>query len=254
MKFQTYYIYGRNAVTEALNSGSEIEKIYILYGLSGTNSLFKLAKANKVQVLAYDKAKFKNLEESALPRGAKSQGVIALRTMTKTVDLRELIENAYARTVQPVLLLLDGITDPQNLGAIARSAECAGVTGIILPLRNSAPITPASVKTSAGALEHLDICKVTNVVNTMETLKERGFWLYGTDMNSTRIYSEPIYSRPVVIVIGSEGLGMKESVRKKCDEIISIPMTGKINSLNASVSAGIILFEINRQRQSAGDI
>lgn len=254
MKTQSYYIYGRNAVTEALNSGSEIEKIYVLYGLSGTNPLFKLAKANKVQVLTYDKMKFKNLEDSVLPRGVKSQGVIALRTMAKTVDLHELIENAFYRSANPVLLLLDGITDPQNLGAIARSAECAGVTGIILPLRNSAPITPTAVKASAGALEHLDICKVTNIVNAMETLKERGFWLYGADMNSTRIYSEPIYSRPVVIVIGSEGSGMKESVRKKCDEIISIPMTGKINSLNASVSAGIILFEINRQRRLAKDI
>jgi 23S rRNA (guanosine2251-2'-O)-methyltransferase len=125
MKTQSYYIYGRNAVTEALNSGSEIEKIYVLYGLSGTNPLFKLAKANKVQVLTYDKMKFKNLEDSVLPRGVKSQGVIALRTMAKTVDLHELIENAFYRSANPVLLLLDGITDPQNLGAIARSAECA---------------------------------------------------------------------------------------------------------------------------------
>lgn len=250
MSEQSFYIYGRNAVTEALNSGSEIEKIYILYGLHGTNPLFKLAKVNKVQIITYDKMKFKNLEDNVLPRGVKSQGVIALRTMAKTVDLAELIENAFAKSDKPVLMILDGITDPQNLGAIARSAECAGVTGLIMPIRNSAPITPVAVKASAGALEHLDICKVTNLVNAIETLKETGFWIYGADMQSTRQYSDNIYDRPIVIIIGSEGSGMKENVRKKCDEIISIPMAGKINSLNASVSAGIILFEINRQRNS----
>ncbi len=248
MSEQAYYIYGRNAVTEALNSGSEIEKIYILYGLHGTNPIFKLAKANKVPVITYDKMKFKNLEDSVLPRDVKSQGVIALKTMAKTVDLGELADNAFARSNKPVLLILDGITDPQNLGAIARSAECAGVTGLVMPIRNSAPITPVAVKASAGALEHLDICKVTNLVNAIETLKDKGFWIYGADMQSTRLYSDNIYDRPIVIIIGSEGSGMKENVRKKCDEIISIPMSGRINSLNASVSAGIVLFEINRQR------
>jgi 23S rRNA (guanosine2251-2'-O)-methyltransferase len=250
MSEQAYYIYGRNAVTEALSSGSEIEKIYILYGLHGTNPIFKLAKSNKVPVITFDKMKFKNLEDSVLPRDAKSQGVIALRTMAKTVDLGELADNAFARSNKPVLLILDGITDPQNLGAIARSAECAGVTGIVMPIRNSAPITPVAVKASAGALEHLDICKVTNLVNAIETLKDKGFWIYGADMQSTRLYSDNIYDRPIVIIIGSEGSGMKENVRKKCDEIISIPMSGRINSLNASVSAGIVLFEINRQRMA----
>ena len=148
----------------------------------------------------------------------------------------------------PIIVVLDEIEDPQNLGAIARSAECSGCGGMILTNKNSAPISPTAVKASAGALELIPIAKVDSLVQALEKLKENGFWIVGTDAQGDRLYSDDIYDSPIALVIGSEGRGMRPSTLKHCDYLINIPIVGQINSLNASASAAVVLFEILRQR------
>ncbi|MDR0926851.1 MAG: 23S rRNA (guanosine(2251)-2'-O)-methyltransferase RlmB [Ignavibacteria bacterium] len=241
------YIYGKNAVREAILSGENIEKIYLCYG-TGNDQLQVLAKRNKIACVTYDKSKFKALEMKSTPRDAKTQGIIALKQLVKTFELQEFL-STLDTTANPVLAILNGIEDPQNLGAIARSAECAGVSAIILPTNHSATITPTAIKASAGALNHIAIISVTNLIHTIEILKDAGFWIVGTDMDGKEDYSNNIYDKPTAIIIGSEGKGISPSLIKHCDHIVKIDMYGKINSLNASVTAGIIFFEIMRQRK-----
>jgi 23S rRNA (guanosine2251-2'-O)-methyltransferase len=251
----TNYIYGRNPVLEALASGREIEKIFICFGTKGDsiNRIYALSKKKKIPCSNLDKRKFASLEKLNLIQGGKSQGVIAIMRQFAVYSLDELIQKSYEQTNLPVLLALDGITDPHNLGAIARSAECSAVQGIILPEHNSAPITPAAVKASAGAIEHIPISKVNNLTQSLITLKEKGFWIIGTDSLGEKLYTDEIYNQPVVILIGSEGEGLRHGVLNQCDFTIRIPILGKITSLNASVSAGIILYEILRQRGFSKD-
>jgi 23S rRNA (guanosine2251-2'-O)-methyltransferase len=243
------FIYGRNAVTEAINSGKSIEKVYLTFGLDEnfTMGITKNCRKHNIAYVIYDKRKFMDYEKKNLPDVAKTQGVIALLRNYEAKTFEDFVENVDL-TQNPIVIVLDEISDPQNLGAIARSAECAGAIALILPDRNSAPVSPVAVKTSAGALEYIPIIKVNNLNFTLEQLKEIGFWVYGTDMNGTHKYTDKIYNSPVALIIGSEGKGMRPSIRKNCDFILEIPMKGKINSLNASVSAGIVLFEILRQR------
>src|SRR5690606_20586070 len=150
----------------------------------------------------------------------------------------------------PILVMLDEINDPHNLGAIARTAECSGVSGIILPERNSSPVTPAAIKSSAGALNHIDVCKTVNMIQAIKKLKDNGFWIVGTSLEAKQSYTTKIYDRPTVLVIGNEGKGMKPSLQKHCDNLVRIPILGKIESLNASVSCGIVLYEALRQKNS----
>ncbi|HYF03062.1 MAG TPA: 23S rRNA (guanosine(2251)-2'-O)-methyltransferase RlmB, partial [Patescibacteria group bacterium] len=177
----------------------------------------------------------------------------ALMSPVESIDIRELIELAFKTSKNPVLVALDGVTDPHNLGAIARSVECSGAQGMILPLHNSAPVTPVAVKTSAGALEHLPIAKVGNLVQTIEILKEAGFWIAGTAGEAETSYDANVYDRPMVIITGSEGEGMRPSTRKHCDMLLRIPLAGRVSSLNASVATAVILFEIARQRKNNGN-
>ena len=251
MKNSGEYIFGRNAVTEALNSDSGIEKIYLSFNAHGSNinRIYSLAKKNRVPVTKFDKRKFSDLEKKAGISG-NSQGVIALISQVTTLSLDELLSFAKETEKYPVIVALDGITDPQNLGAISRSVECSGASGIILPVRESAPITSTAVKTSAGAINHIKISKVNNLAYALEKCKDEGFWIAGTDMDSDKNYTDKIYDSPLIIVIGSEGKGLKPVIRKNCDFLVRIPMKGKIESLNASVSAGIILFERLRQIES----
>jgi len=244
------YIYGRNAVTEALIAGKKIEKIFMAFGLQGdsVSKIYSLSKKSRVQLVVYDKKKFAILEKQVCPDAFKSQGVIALMRDFEIFSLEDLVAAAYNKDQKPVLVILDEISDPQNLGAIARSAECSGAAGIILPERNSAPISPVAVKASAGALEYIPVCKVSSFPQTFEYLKDNGFWLIGTDANADRFYTDDVYDSPVAIVIGSEGKGLRPSTKNHCDVLIKIPMTGRVNSLNASVSAAIVLFEIVRQK------
>ncbi len=243
------YIYGRNAVFEALNSGAPIEKIYIQFSAQGgaVENIKKYAKREKVPCTVLDNKKFIDLERQATPKDANTQGVLALRQMYKSQEL-EIFLDECDMTSNPVVVIMDGIKDPHNFGAIVRSAECSGVKAIIRPARNSSPISPAVLKTSAGALEHIEIITVSNLTQTIDTLKDAGFWVFGTDMKADKSYSDNIYDCPTALIIGSEGKGMRQAIRKHCDVTIQIPMTGKTESLNASVSAGIILFEIARQR------
>lgn len=245
------YIYGRNAILEALAADKEIEKIFILFGTEGhqINSIIIKARQNKIPVSQSDKSKFLQLERSVVPRDGKAQGVIALLRGFTLFTLDDLIKLAYKKDKNPVIALLDGIVDPHNLGAIARSAECAGAAGIIITGRDSAPITPVAVKTSAGALEHLPIVKISSTAQTLDKLKETGFWVVGSDSDGDKLYDEKIYDAPIVVVVGSEGKGMHPATRKHCDIIVRIPLYGRITSLNASVAAALMLFEIARQRR-----
>lgn len=245
-------IYGRNAILEALAGGQEIEKIFICFGLQGEtiSRIHREAGKHHVPCVISDKRKFLAMEREVCGENGKAQGVIALMTPFPTFLMPELIEKSYAITDNPLLVALDGITDPHNLGAIARSAECAGAQGLVLPERNSAPMTNVVIKTSAGALEHLPVAKVGNLSQAITDAKNAGFWIIGTDDNAEHLYTEKLYDRPILLIIGSEGDGLRHLTREKCDSLIKIPMSGKISSLNASVAAGIVMFEIQRQRAS----
>ncbi|MCX6153360.1 MAG: 23S rRNA (guanosine(2251)-2'-O)-methyltransferase RlmB [Candidatus Kapabacteria bacterium] len=245
-----YYIYGRNSVIEAINSERDIEKIYVSFSAHGDSmrTVFSAAKQNKIPITVSDKFKFGKLENEVCPKGTNSQGVIALVSPIKLLDIDTLIKKAFSTQKYPLVLVLDGIYDPQNLGAIARSCECGGAAGLILPTRESAPITPVAVKASAGALEHILVTKVPNLINSLKTLKDNGFWVVGTEMNADEYYFNKSYDMPIALVIGSEGKGISPGMKKHCDFSVKIPLSGKINSLNASVSAGILIYEIVRQR------
>lgn len=244
------YICGKNSIIEAFKSGKNIQKIYILFNLkdSSISTIYSLAKKNKVPVVRYDKKKFNELEIRAFPKGNKTQGIIAVIEEIETIELNELIKSSFQNTKQPILIMLDGITDPQNLGAIARTSLCAGANGMIISQRKSAPITSTVIKASAGAIEHIPIAKVNNLTQAVFELKQSGFWVVGTDSRADKIYTDNIYNSPLVIILGSEGEGMRQTLKKQCDYLVKIPIYGDFDSLNVSVSAGIILYEIRRQR------
>lgn len=244
------YIYGKNAVREALRAQPEkISKIYFLYNIQSKeiSSIIATARKHKIPCVQLDKTKFARLEKNVCPEGSRSQGVIALRELVESLTIGELIEQVDL-SENPIFIILDGITDPHNLGAIARTAECAGASGIIIPERKSATITPVAIKASAGALEHLPVAYVANTNLAIQKLKDAGFWIVGTSDKAKNLYTDDIYNQPIAIIIGSEGAGIKPSVAKHCDFLVKIPMHGRISSLNASVAAGVILFEAVRQR------
>lgn len=244
------YIYGKNAILESLNSqDGRLSKIFFCYGVQSKEISVIIAKARKQKIpcVQYDKRKFIDLEHKVCPRDSRSQGVIALRNLVDSLTIGELIKKS-SKVKNPIVVILDGVTDPHNLGAIARSVECAGAFGMVLPERNSAPITPVAIKASAGALEHLPLAYSTNLNLAIEKLKEAGFWVIGTSDKANKTYTDKIYDSPIAIIIGSEGSGMKPSTAKHCDFLVKIPLFGKINSLNASVAAGVLLFEAVRQR------
>lgn len=245
------YVYGRRAVAEAVRSGRDIEKIFVEYGVQphGIRDILSGAKERGIPVVTSDKKKFAVLEKEA-GTGNYAQGVIALVVAYTSVDEEDLFAQALASHQHPVLVALDGISDPHNLGAIARSVVCAGGFGLILPTHHASPVTSVAIKTGAGAFEYLAVSKVTNLHRTLERAKEAGFWIIGTDADATHTYTAPLYDRPVVLLIGAEGSGMRSSTRKACDAIVSIPLHGSITSLNASVAAGVVLFEMARQRSA----
>lgn len=244
------YIYGRNAAIEALLAGDSLEKIYIASGASGEpiNKIYSLAKKTGVPCSRFDKRKFADLEKRSGAGRNKSQGVVALASPVEYLSVEGLADSAFSREDKPLIVALDGVSDPQNFGAIARSAECGGAAGLIIPTRNSAPLSPAAMKASAGALERLDLAKAESLSGALEYLKERDFWIIGSDCAAERNYFENLYDRAVCLVVGSEGDGIGGQVRAICDFFVKIPLVGAIESLNASVSAGIIIFEILRQK------
>ena len=248
----TQYVAGRRAVYEAIASGATIEKILIAYGAEGAPIVAIRTEAQKAGVVCstMDRRKFSDLERTLGLAQNDSQGVIALRASKPSISLDQMLEGALASSNDPLLLVLDGITDPHNLGAIARSADGAGVYGCIMPAKYSAPITPVAIKASAGALESLPICKIPRVSETLKYCKQKGWNIVGTAVPATARYTETVYQGPTIIVIGNEGEGLHPSVQAQCDVLVEIPMCGTVSSLNASVAAGIVLYQARAQRLS----
>ncbi len=238
-------IEGRNAVIELLNSGRDINKIFIQNGEKhgSINKIISMAKEKRIVINKVDKMKMDNISETK-----RHQGVIAIVAPYNYSTIDEILEYAHDKKEEPFLLILDGIEDVHNLGSIIRTAETAGVHGIIIPKRRAASVNATVAKTSAGAVEYMKIARVSNLNETIKQLKENGLWIIGTEMNAKIKYYDQDYKFPIAIVIGNEGEGISSLVKKNCDILINIPMKGKINSLNASVSTGIILYEVLKQR------
>jgi 23S rRNA (guanosine2251-2'-O)-methyltransferase len=239
-------IIGRKPVLEAINSGAEIEVIYVAFGQHGDaiNRIFTAAKKNKIKITQVTPQKF-----NAIAKSEDAQGVVAFKSTQKFYELDELIEESKKSTF-PLLLLLDTIQDPHNLGAILRTAECAGVDGVIITTNQSAPINETVEKISAGAVSHLKICKVHNLVQTIDELKKDGYWIVGTSLSGEKFYNQLDYKMPIALVVGNEEKGIRKLVAEHCDFLVKIPMKGKIDSLNVSVATGVLLFEIINQRNT----
>lgn len=241
-------VYGRNPVKELIDSDKTINKIYIQKGLKDLGELKKLALNKKIIVVDSDKFKLDKLAEKGV-----HQGIVATYTEYKYYDVEDILEYAKAKNENPFVLILDKIEDPHNLGAIIRTAECMGVHGIVIAKRNASSITDTVEKVAAGACAYMRVARVANITETIKKLKANGLWIYGLDMDGkTEIYNYEL-SGAIGIVVGNEGEGISRLVKENCDEILKIPMTGNINSLNASVSVGMTVYEIFRQKmQSKG--
>jgi 23S rRNA (guanosine2251-2'-O)-methyltransferase len=239
-------IAGRQPVMEALKAGRLIEKVVVLYGVKGEaiERIKSLCKQNRVLYVEVGKQKFRNLVSDTT-----TQGVVAIVGTKKYVELSDILKVAKDRNEPPFILLLDEIEDPQNLGAIIRTAECAGMHGVVILKHHAAAVTQTVVKTSAGASEHIAIAKVTNMVQTLEELKHAGIWIVGTDPKAEKLYTEIDYAGPLAIVVGNEGKGIRQLVKEKCDFMVRIPVYGKIDSLNASVAGALVMYEAVKKRR-----
>ena len=238
-------IEGRNSVIELLESGRDINKIYISNGEKhgSINKIIELAKKRKIIITQVDRNKINQMSQTE-----NNQGVIAIVPPFDYCDVEDILQDAKSKNEDPFIIILDGIEDPHNLGSIIRTAETAGVHGIIIPKRRAASVNSTVNKVSAGAVEHMKIARVNNITETIKYLKEEGLWICGTDMHTNTYYYNQDFKMPVGIVIGSEGFGMSRLVKENCDFLVKIPMKGKITSLNASVSAGIVIYEALKQR------
>lgn len=232
---------GRNAVTEALKSDREIDTL-ILMRNNNNPALSRLASMAKEKGAVVKEVDSKKLD--FMCGGANHQGVAAYVAAHEYSSVDEIFAYAEEKGEEPFIVVCDEIEDPHNLGAIIRTAECAGVHGVIIPKRRSASLNFTVGKTSAGALEYMRVARVSNLASTIDELKEKGCWVYGADMDGTD-YKKTDFSGAVVLVIGSEGKGIGKLIRQKCDAIVSLPMKGNINSLNASVAAGILMYEVS---------
>lgn len=239
-------ISGRNAVKELLESGRDIEKIFISSGEreGSINLILGIAADRGIPIFERDRSK---LDE--MSGGAKHQGVIAIAAEMNYSTVEEILAYAEERGEKPFIVLCDGIEDPHNLGAIIRTAECSGVHGVIIPKRRAVGLTSTVAKSSAGALSHMRIAKVTNLAVTLDELKERGLWAYAADMDGTDYRSTDMRGGSV-IVLGSEGFGISRLVKEKCDFVVSIKMYGQVNSMNVSCAAAVILTEVAHQRNN----
>lgn len=239
-------IEGRNAVLELLETGKDVNKIFIVKGEKhgSINKIISIAKERKIVIVEVDRAKLNQMSMSD-----NHQGVIAIVPPFEYCEVYDIIEEAKQKQEKPFILILDGIEDPHNLGSIIRTAETAGVHGIIIPKRRSVAVNSTVYKVSAGAVEHMKIARVNNLNETIKYLKENDIWICGTDMDAKNYYYNEKFDGPIAIVIGSEGFGMSRLVKENCDFLVKIPMKGKITSLNASVSAGIVMYEVVKQRR-----
>lgn len=236
-------IYGRNPVEEAILAGKTINKIYFQKGTPELKDLKRLAIENKIVIMDADKMKLEKMVETR-----NHQGVVASVTDFEYSEISDILNYAKERNEAPFIVILDKIEDPHNLGAIIRSCECAGVHGIIIQKRNACQVNDTVEKTAAGATAHMKISRVTNITEAIKELKQAGLWIYGLDMGGEKTVFETEFSGPIGIVVGNEGNGITRLVRENCDFITSIPMVGKINSLNASVSVAITIYEVLKQK------
>ncbi len=242
-------IVGRRPIYEALKANKKFEKIFVLYGAqSGSiGDILNLARKKNVKVVELGKQKFRDLT-----RNKATQGIAAIIAERSYSAIEDLFKAASDRNEVPVLLMLDNINDPHNLGALIRSAECMGVHGVIIPKDRSAGLNSAAVKSSAGADAYMKISKVINLARTIDELKEKGFWIVGTSSLAEKTIDDVDVNLPLVLVLGSEGKGMRKLTESKCDFLIKIPLYGKIESLNVSVAGGILMYEIRKRRSHTG--
>jgi len=238
---------GRNAVIEALKSGRAIEKIFILYGTHGGSigDIRHRAREKGIPCVEVSKEKFREL----VGRSSAAQGVVALVGVKQYVDLEDILAVSTERKEPAFVLVLDEIEDPQNLGALLRTAECTGVHGVVIPKHHAATVSAAVGKASAGASEYIPVAKVTNIASCLEDLKANGIWIVGAAPDGDRVFAEVDYSMPVALVVGNEGKGIRTLVKEKCDFLVRIPLYGNIESLNASVAGALLMYEVVRKRK-----
>ena len=236
---------GRNAVIELLESGKDINKIFITKGEKhgSINKIISMTKERKVILVEKDKRQMEQMAQNE-----NYQGVIAIVPPFEYCEIEDILDKAKEMNEDPFVLILDGIEDPHNLGSIIRTAETAGVHGIIIPKRRAVAVNSTVNKVSAGAVQYMKIARVTNITDSIEKLKEKGLWICGTDISTDTYYYNQDLTGPLGIVIGNEGTGMSDRVKKSCDFLVKIPMKGKVTSLNASVSTGIVIYEAIKQR------
>ena len=232
-------IYGKNSVLSLIETKKEIKQLYILQS-KGNDEVLSLAKKNNINYKLVDRRYLDNLVKG------NHQGYAATIDDYKTYDIDQLIDSIEPSKM-PLLVICDGIEDPHNLGAILRSCCCVGADGVIIEKNRCVSLNPTVAKVSVGAIDKIKVASVTNLVNTLKCLKERGYWIIGTDMSSTD-YRSVDYNMPVALVVGSEGKGMHRLVKENCDIVVSIPMTGHMNSLNASVAASIVMYQVYNSR------
>lgn len=246
MRYEEYTIEGRNAVTEAFRSGKTIDKIFILDGChdGAVNTIKTLARKQDTIINYVPKERLDQMSETG-----KHQGVIAFAAAYDYADVSDILNAAKEKGEPPFVIVLDEIEDPHNLGAIIRTANLCGAHGVIIPKRRAAGLTATVVKASAGAINYTPVAKVTNIAKTIEELKKEGLWFVCADMDGEVMYKHNL-TGPIGLVIGNEGNGVSRLVKEKCDYIASIPMKGDIDSLNASVAAGVLAYEIVRQRMN----
>ncbi len=239
---------GRNAVKELLSSGRDIEKLYIQSGEreGSVNLILGIASERKIPIIEADRTKL-----DALSYGERHQGVVAIAAERNYYSIDEIMEYAVSRGEPPLIVVLDGVEDPHNLGAIIRSAECLGAHGVVIAKRRSVGLTSTVAKASAGAIEYMRVAKVTNISQTLDELKERGLWIYAADMGDAKYYDTDM-TGPMALVLGSEGFGISRLVKEKCDFTVSIPMCGDVNSMNVSCAAAVVLADVRRQRDIKG--
>ncbi|MHA2895205.1 23S rRNA (guanosine(2251)-2'-O)-methyltransferase RlmB [Bacillus cereus] len=242
------YIIGRNPVIEALRSGRDINKIWIAEGAAKgqVQIVLALAKENNIILQHAPKKKLDQLVEG------NHQGVIAQVAAYQYAELEDLFKVAEKRNEDPFFLILDEIEDPHNLGSIMRTADATGAHGIIIPKRRAVGLTASVAKASTGAIEYIPVARVTNLSRTIDELKERGLWIAGTDAKGKTDYRNLDGTMPIGLVIGSEGKGMSRIIGEKCDFLITLPMVGKVTSLNASVAASLLMYEVYRKRHEIG--
>ena len=243
MEFQ---IEGRNTVKEAIRSGRTIDRIYVLEdGDRRLSEIVSLAKKDKLVVINCNRKKLDMLSKTG-----NHQGVVAMCAATEYVPVEDILGEAATLEEDPFIVIADGVTDPHNLGAVIRTACAAGAHGLIIPKRRSCGITETVEKVASGATEKLKISKVSNLNDTVKFLKSQGVWVVGTDVSGEKDIYQQDLTGPIALIVGSEGEGMSELLKKNCDFLVKIPMSGKIQSLNASVATGIVLYEIVRQRRN----